>query len=66
MSGIFDDAEKEHIRSALRTKEAYVQRILEQDLIILGLIDDAKSKIIRELKDVSKARRALSGYKAAI
>lgn len=66
MSGVFSDEEKGEIRQALRTKEAYVQRILEQDLVVLGMIDDAKSKIIRELKDVSKARKALGGYKANV
>jgi hypothetical protein len=64
--GTFSDEEKSEIRQALRAKEAYVQRILEQDLIVLGMIDEAKSKIIRELKDVSKARKALGGYKANV
>ena len=63
MSGVFADAEKTEIRSALRAKEAFVSRILEQDIIVLGLIDDAKSQIIRELKDISKHRKALNGYK---
>lgn len=65
MTGGFNDTDKIEIRNALRNKEAYVQRILEQDLIVLGLIDDAKSKIIRELKDVSKARKAMHGYNKA-
>lgn len=63
MSGVFADDEKAGIRSALRAKEAFVSRILEQDLLVLGLIDDAKSQIIRELKDISKHRQALNGYK---
>jgi hypothetical protein len=65
MSGSFSEIEKTEIRQALRTKEAYVQRILEQDLMILGMIEEAKSKIIRELKDVTKARKAMNGYKAS-
>lgn len=62
MSGGFNDDDKAEIRNVLRNKEAYVQHILEQDLLILGMIDAAKSKIIRELKDVSKARKAMNGY----
>lgn len=66
MSGAFTDVEKQEIRNALRAKEAYVKRILEQDLLVLGMIDDAKSQIIRELKDIAKSRRALSGYKSSV
>lgn len=66
MSGSFTDAEKQEIRNALRAKEAYVKRILEQDLLVLGMIDEAKSQIIRELKDIAKARKALSGYKSNV
>jgi hypothetical protein len=64
--GTFSDEDKNEIRQALRTKEAYVQRILEQDLVVLGMIDEAKSKIIRELKDVSKAKKAMGGYKVNV
>ena len=60
----FDPAQKASIRECLRVKEMYVKKILEQDLIVLGLIDDAKSQIIRELQDIKKASRALSGYKS--
>ncbi len=59
-----DPAQKSSIRDCLRIKEMYVKKILEQDLIVLGLIDDAKSQIIRELQDIKKASRALSGYKS--
>ena len=41
-----------------------MKRILDQDLVVLGLIDDAKSAIIRELQDIKKGTRALSGYKS--
>ena len=66
MSGEFSEVEKTAIRAALRAKESYVQRILEQDLLILGMIDEAKSQIIRELKDIAKARKALTGYKSNV
>jgi len=63
MSGQFTDAQKTEIRESLRTKEAYVKKILEQDLKILGMIDDAKSQIIKELQGISQSKRALAGYK---
>ncbi len=66
MNGEFNENEKSAIRSALRAKESYVRRILEQDLQILGMIDEAKSQIIRELKDIAKARKALTGYKTNV
>lgn len=64
LTGSFDAAQKTAIKECLRAKEMYVKRILDQDLVVLGLIDDAKSQIIRELQDVKKASRALSGYKS--
>lgn len=62
--GQFSEEQKAEIRESMRTKEAYVRRILEQDLQVLGMIDDAKSMIIKELKGMQKTRRALSGYKS--
>ncbi len=62
--GQFSEEQKTEIRESLRTKEAYVRRILEQDLQVLGMIDDAKSMIIKELKGMQKTRRALTGYKS--
>lgn len=64
--GKFSEEQKSEIRDSLRAKEAYVIRILEQDLQVLGLIDDAKSTIIRELKGIQKSRKALNGYKASL
>lgn len=63
VSGQYTEEQKRQIRDMLRTKEAYVKRILEQDLVILGLIDSAKSQIIQELQGVKKTRKALGGYK---
>ncbi len=64
VTGPFDMAQKNQIKDCLRIKEMYVKKILEQDLIVLGLIDEAKSQIIRELQDIKKASRALAGYKS--
>lgn len=52
------------IREALAIKEEYVGRILSQDLEILACIESAKSNIIRELQDLKKTKRAVSGYKS--
>ena len=46
-------------------KELFVGKILDQDMQVLALIDDAKSKIIRELQDVRLAKKAMAGYKSA-
>ena len=63
--GQFSEEQKSEIRDSLRIKEAYVKRILEQDLQVLGMIDDAKSLIIKELQGVKQARKALAGYKVS-
>ena len=59
----FTEIEKCQIRESMKIKEMYVKKILEQDLIVLSLIDEAKSQIIKELQDVKKARKAMTGYK---
>ena len=64
VTGPFDIGQKSQIKECLRIKEMYVKKILEQDLIVLGLIDEAKSQIIRELQDIKKSSRALAGYKS--
>ncbi len=60
----YTDNQKQEIRDALRTKEIYVKKILDLDLIVLSLIDEAKTSIIKELQGVQKARKALAGYKS--
>lgn len=66
MSGKFTEEQKAEIRDSLRIKEAYVKRILEQDLQVLGMIDDAKSQIIRELQGIAQSKKALAGYKVNV
>lgn len=56
--------DRDLVRDCLSTKEGYVGRILSQDLEILSCIEKAKSAIIRELQEVRKARKAVSGYKS--
>jgi hypothetical protein len=55
---------KEIISENLKIKDQYVEHILAQDLEVLSCIDSAKSSIIRELQDVKKTRKAVSGYKS--
>jgi len=60
----FEEAQKSEIREALRVKEMYVRKILEQDLIVLSLIDEAKTQIIKELQEIQKGKKAIAGYKS--
>ena len=55
---------KTHIASALRIKDQYVTRIMEQDLEILSCIEATKNSIIRELNDLKKGKKAVAGYRA--
>lgn len=65
INGVFAETEKRALRECLRTKEMFVTKILDQDMQVLALIDDAKTKIIRELQDVRLAKKAMSSYKSA-
>ncbi|MBX2996393.1 MAG: flagellar protein FliT [Bdellovibrionaceae bacterium] len=56
--------QRRELREALAVKDEYVSRILSQDLEILACIESAKSNIIRELQDLRKTKRAVSGYKS--
>ena len=57
------DFEKRELRKALRIKDEYVERILQQDLEVLSCLDRAKSEIISELQQIRKGKKAISGYK---
>lgn len=54
---------KKECRDALIVKDQYVQRIIEQDLEVLSCIEEARNIIIKELQDVRKAKKAVSGYR---
>lgn len=56
--------DRRQVVEAMRTKDEYVGRIIEQDLEVLTCIEAAKSNIIRELQDVRRARKAVGGYKS--
>lgn len=57
------DNSKRELKKAMKIKDEYVERILQQDLDILACIDKAKSEIIRDLQSLKKNKKAMSGYK---
>jgi hypothetical protein len=65
INGVFAETDKRALRECMRVKEMFVTKILDQDMQVLALIDDAKTKIIRELQDVRLAKKAMSSYKTA-
>ncbi|MFN3453329.1 MAG: hypothetical protein ACK41T_00115 [Pseudobdellovibrio sp.] len=66
INGVFTDTDRAALRECMRVKEMFVEKILDQDIQVLALIDVAKSKIIKELQDVRLAKKALTGYKTNV
>lgn len=60
------ESDQENVRRALKVKEVFVNRIIEQDIQIISLIDKLKSDVIRELKNVRETKRAITGYKSSL
>ena len=58
------DAERAEIRRCMSAKNDLVTRILAQDLQILSVIEQAKSGIIKELRQVQAAKKAVGAYKS--
>ena len=56
--------QKRDLRECLAVKDEYVSRILSQDLEILSCIESAKSEIIRELREIKKAKKVVGSYKS--
>ncbi len=54
------------VKNLLEIKDEYVRRILDQDLRILGQIEEIKTKIIRELQDVKKTKEIFGKYKSPL
>jgi hypothetical protein len=63
-NGNIDISVKKHINLLLNRKDALVKAILSQDLEIMELIENAKSQIIIELKNVQKGRKTIGSYKS--
>jgi hypothetical protein len=51
------------LKEALKIKDTYVEKIIEQDINILSCIEAAKNSIIKELKEVRKGQKIVSAYK---
>lgn len=59
-----DRESKAEIAAQLEIKKEVVDQVLKQDLDILSLIEKEKSNIIRELQDLRRDRKGISGYKS--
>jgi hypothetical protein len=57
---------KAEIAAQLEIKKEVVDQVLKQDLDILSLIEREKSSIIRELQNLRKDKKGISGYKSSI
>jgi hypothetical protein len=55
---------RQEVKEALRIKDEYVTRIIEQDIQVLACIEMAKNSIIKELQEVRRGRKAVGGYKS--
>jgi hypothetical protein len=58
------DQNKKEMLSSMNQKNDLVTRILAQDLQILSVIEQAKSEIIKELRQVQGAKKAVGAYKS--
>lgn len=58
------EADRKLIKESLKTKDNYTSSILDQDMQVLALIDQAKSQIIKQLQEVRLGQRAMAGYKS--
>src|SRR5262245_47737526 len=59
---VFTNEQRESVRVALAFKDELVSQILDQDLRILELIENAKSEIIKELSQTQQSRKIISAY----
>lgn len=58
------DKHKKEILTEMNIKSDLVTRILAQDLQILSVIEQAKSDIIKELRQVQGAKKAIGKFKS--
>ena len=62
--GTISDQNKKDMINCMSQKNELVQRILSQDLQILSVIETAKSNIIKELRQVKGAKKAVGAYRS--
>lgn len=63
-AGAISGDEKRELMKTLARKNDLVTEILSQDLQILSVIERAKSDIIKDLRQVQAARKAVGAYKS--
>lgn len=54
---------KNQMKETIAIKDEYVRRIIAQDIEVLSCIEQAKNLIIKELQEVRRSKKAVSGYK---
>jgi hypothetical protein len=54
---------KKRLSEILEKKDEYLSIILNQDLLIMQIIDEAKSELILDLQSVRKSKKTISSYK---
>lgn len=64
IASVMLESDRKIIKENLKIKDNYTAKILDQDMQVLSLIDQAKSQIIKELQEVRHGRRAMAGYKS--
>ena len=62
MNRAISDSLRRSVAISLQLRDELINRILVKDLDILGLIEHAKSKIIRELQTVGVGKKAIGAY----
>ncbi len=55
---------KQDIRYLLGQKEEKIQLIVEQDIELISLVDQEKTKIYHTMKTIKKGRKVISAYKS--
>jgi Mg/Co/Ni transporter MgtE len=59
---VMTQRDRDRVMKCLDRKDELAKAIIDQDLVLIGLIEQAKSEIIREIGTVSRAKRAMRGY----
>ena len=57
---------KNEINNMLQFKDEIIKRILKQDLDLISCIDKEKTKLIIEMQDTKKNKKAISSYKGGV
>ena len=61
---VVDASIKKDIQYLLQQKEDKIQIIVEQDIELISLVDQEKTKIYHTMKSIKKGRKVISAYKS--